>query len=127
MKIAETFKNLRLEKGLTQKELAEKLKIGQSTVNNYENDNRAPIPEIIIAYSKFFNVSTDYLLGLEDDFGSKAEKNAIKKSSSEDFTPEEIEMIKGIRELNFTDQNALKVVINSFLSKNSTAKEKIKQ
>ena len=127
MKTSEILKNLRLEKGLTQKELGKKLNIGQSTVNGYEKGLNAPVADILIAYSKFFNVSTDYLLGLEDEIDSKPEKTVIKKISSEDFTQEEIEIIKGIRELNFTDQNALKVVLNSFLSKNSTTKEKIKQ
>lgn len=126
MKIAETFKNLRLEKGLTQKELAEKLKIGQSTVNNYENENRAPIPEIIIAYSKFFNVSTDYLLGLEDDFGSKAEKSAVKKIVSEDFSPEEIEMIKKIRQLGPYEQTYIRAQIDALSdTAKSEQKEKI--
>lgn len=127
MKTSEILKNLRLEKGLTQKELGKKLNIGQSTVNGYEKGLNAPVADILIAYSKFFNVSTDYLLGLEDDFGNKADKNIVNKISSDSFTLEEIEMVKGIRLLSPTDQSALKVVINSFLSKNSTVKEKIKK
>lgn len=124
MKIAETFKSLRLEKGLTQKELAEKLNIGQSTVNNYENENRAPIPEIIIAYSKFFNVSTDYLLGLEDEIGGKAEKKIDKKISSEKLSTEEIEMIKKIRLLGPYEQTYIKAQIDAL---SDTAKSKQKE
>lgn len=126
MNIAETFKNLRLEKGLTQKELGEKLNIGQSTVNNYENENRIPIPEIIIAYSKFFNVSTDYLLGLEDDFGSKSEKSALKKIVSDDLSDEEIKMIKKIRLLGPYEQTYIKAQIDALSdTQKSKQKEKI--
>lgn len=127
LNFGEKLSELRKDKGLSVIELSKEIGFSKSVIYFWENGQREPTANAILVLSKFFNVSADYLLGLEDDFGSKTEKNAIKKIPSEDFTTEEIEMIKGIRELNFTDQNALKVVINSFLSKNSTAKEKIKQ
>ena len=120
----ENLIKLRKERNLTTRQIAEILKISKSTYNNWEKSVSQPDIENLIKLSDFFCVSVDYLLG---NTQAPEKKNAIKKISSEDFTPEEIEMIKGIRELNFTDQNALKVVINSFLSKNSTTKEKIKK
>lgn len=38
---------------------------------NYENGIATPPYEVLIAYTKFFDVSADYLLGLEDDFGAR--------------------------------------------------------
>ena len=126
LNFGEKLSELRKDKGLSVIELSKEIGFSKSVIYFWENGQREPTANAILVISRFFNVSTDYLLGLEDELGSKIEK-VVKKNSPEDFTPEEIEMIKGIRELNFTDQNALKVVINSFLSKNSIAKEKIKQ
>lgn len=126
LNFGEKLSELRKDKGLSVIELSKEIGFSKSVIYFWENGQREPTANAILVLSKFFNVSTDYLLGLEDEIGAKTEK-VVKKISSKDFTPEEIEMIKGIRELNFTDQNALKVVINSFLSKNSTAKEKLKQ
>ena len=70
MKTGEILKSLRLESNLTQKELAEKLGIGQSTIVGYERGDRETIATNLIKYANFFNVSTDYLLGRTDDLGN---------------------------------------------------------
>ncbi len=67
----EKLRALRLESGLTQKELAAKLNSTDKSIWNYENGIATPPYEVLIAYAKFFNVSADYLLGLEDDFGAR--------------------------------------------------------
>ncbi|MGN1235724.1 MAG: helix-turn-helix domain-containing protein [Christensenellaceae bacterium] len=64
------MKELRKESGLTQKELAQNLKIGQSSIVGYEQGTREPIASTLIAYANFFHVSVDYLLGREDEFGN---------------------------------------------------------
>lgn len=127
MKFSERLRYLIVENNISNSEFAEKIGYGKTAVYYWLNNKREPTANALSAIAKFFDVSADYLLGLEDDFGSKAEKSAVKKIVSDELSDEEIAMIKGIRELNFTDQNALKVVINSFLSKNSIAKEKIKK
>lgn len=65
-KFRERLKELRLEKGLTQKQLAENIGSVQSAVYYWENGQRIPSALSIIAIAKFFGVSADYLLGLED-------------------------------------------------------------
>lgn len=70
MKQYEILKSLRKENGLKQSELAKKLGIGQSTIVGYEKGLHEPTAEILSRYANFFNVSTDYLLGRTDDFGS---------------------------------------------------------
>lgn len=59
------LKQLRTEKGLTQKELASLIGTQHSIISFYENSDRFPTPEVIISISKIFHVSTDYLLGVE--------------------------------------------------------------
>lgn len=59
------------EQGRTQTELADFLNVRKSTVSEWVNDNNEPPMEVIVEIAKFLRVSTDYLLGLEDDTGAK--------------------------------------------------------
>ncbi len=59
------LKKLRLEEGLTQQQLADRLGITKSVVSYYELHERTPSPEILVKLAAIFHVSTDYLLGLE--------------------------------------------------------------
>lgn len=59
------LKKLRLQAGLTQKQLAEKIQVTKSVISYYELQERNPSPEILIKLSGIFHVSTDFLLGLE--------------------------------------------------------------
>ncbi len=62
----ERMKDLRLDRNLTQKQLAEVLGIAQNTYSQYETGvNGLPV-EMLIALCKFYDVSADYLLGLSD-------------------------------------------------------------
>ena len=69
MKFNEIIYNLRedAEPKLTQKELGIKLNLTQRKVSYLENGKNEPSIEDIIAYCKFFDVSSDYILGLTKD------------------------------------------------------------
>lgn len=58
------IKDLREDNDITQKELAEYLHIKQNTYSQYENGQRQLPLDILIALAKFYNTSTDYILGL---------------------------------------------------------------
>ncbi|MBO7149747.1 MAG: helix-turn-helix transcriptional regulator [Clostridia bacterium] len=60
------LKELRLEKELTQKELADALKTNNSSVCDWECGRTEPSIEMILNICRLFEVSADYLLGLED-------------------------------------------------------------
>lgn len=60
------LREIREEKGITQKRLAEYLHIRQNTYSQYENGQRQLPIETLIALAKFYNVSTDYILELTD-------------------------------------------------------------
>lgn len=59
-----TIKELRREKGISQRELAAAMGLGTTAINNYENGYRTPDADVVIRLSKYFDVSTDYLLGM---------------------------------------------------------------
>ena len=66
----ETFgkrlKELRLEKNLSQLELAKELSVGKSIISTWETDQSEPTLSNIKKIALFFGVSIDYLAGLED-------------------------------------------------------------
>ncbi len=60
------LKQLRREKGVTQKIVAKAIGVTESAYSNYEQGLREPSNQVLINLSKYFEVSTDYLLGLKD-------------------------------------------------------------
>lgn len=61
--LPEKLKTLRVQYGLSQKQVAEKLEVSPSIVSGYETGERTPSTENVLALSYLYNVSTDYLLG----------------------------------------------------------------
>ena len=60
------LKSLREENGIPQKEIARYLNIKQNTYSQYETGKRQLPIEFLIKLAKYYDVSTDYILGLED-------------------------------------------------------------
>lgn len=60
-----TLKTLRLNANMTQAQLARKLSLTKSVISAYETGLRLPSYDTLIHMTKIFNVSTDYLLGVE--------------------------------------------------------------
>lgn len=73
---------LRVGKGLSQAELGKILNIAQSTIAMYEKDKRRPDLGTLAMFAEYFNVSTDYLLGVNKPIISESErkKAEIKKA-----------------------------------------------
>lgn len=63
---ADRLKELRLKNNIKQTDIAEFLKIQPRTLRFYESGEREPNHETTIKLAEFFNVSTDYLLGVSD-------------------------------------------------------------
>ncbi len=60
------IKELREDSDLTQQMLADYLHIKQNTYSQYENGQRQLPIDALVALSKFYNTSTDYILELTD-------------------------------------------------------------
>ncbi len=61
------LKDLREDLDLKQKEIAEYLHIKQNTYSQYENGQRQVPIDVLIKLAKYYNVSTDYILGISDN------------------------------------------------------------
>jgi len=59
------LKKIRIEKGLTQQNLADMIGASKSLISCYENGKRTPSLENVISFMEIFGVSPDYLLGAD--------------------------------------------------------------
>ena len=66
MMIGERLIELRKDMGLTQKELSEKLFVNYRTYSGYERNEIEASDDFKIKLAHFYNVSIDYLLGIDD-------------------------------------------------------------
>ena len=66
MEFKDILRDLRLEKGLTQEQLAKDINFSMSIVNKWENGKKKPNFKALKILAKYFNVSANRLLGLED-------------------------------------------------------------
>lgn len=67
MTIHEMIKFYRMRDGLSQAELAQKIKVTPAAIGNYESGTRKPKPEIEEALADLFNVSIDNLRGIDSE------------------------------------------------------------
>ena len=66
--IADKIKALRESRGMTQAELARQLGITLSGVNAWEMGLSVPSTQYVVDLALFFNVSSDFLLGIDSSF-----------------------------------------------------------
>ncbi len=63
------LRKIREDLGLSQKELSLKLNVSPTNIYNYEIGRTEPSIDVLIKLADILNVSIDYLVGREDDFG----------------------------------------------------------
>ena len=66
-KIGQIIKELRIEKGISQMQLAKEIGCTQKAIDFWEKGINEPKASYIINLAKFFNVTCDFILGLEDN------------------------------------------------------------
>ncbi|MCI9667738.1 MAG: helix-turn-helix transcriptional regulator [Angelakisella sp.] len=64
--LGERLAYLRRREGISQKELGSKLNLSHYTISSYEKDRSEPNDEIKARIARYFNVSSDFLMGLID-------------------------------------------------------------
>lgn len=87
------LKELRDEKKLSQEEVAKAIGTSQTNIGRWEKGLNEPSSGFVIKLANYFEVSIDYLLGREDDFGN------IVVSENNEITPEEKELLTLFRSL----------------------------
>lgn len=119
MTFSKILTDLRTESGLTQKELASKINFGKSIVYYWETGQREPTSKALIALSNFFNVSIDFLLGREDDFG-----NVVVSAPNGNVSRADEKLLKDFYALGPFEQEYIRGQIQALLN---TSREVIKK
>ena len=81
--ISERIRGLREKNGISQAELARRLDVTRSSVNAWESGLSAPTTQYVVALTRVFHVSADYLLGTEPEY----------TLSLRGYSPEEIRLL----------------------------------
>lgn len=63
--ISERLKKLRENKGITQTQLAKLLSLTRSSINGWEMGTSIPSTQYVVELAKIYNVTTDYILGMD--------------------------------------------------------------
>lgn len=61
------LKTLRRQHHLTQTQVANRLNLSKTSISGYENNVKTPSQDVLIKLAGLYRVSTDYLLGLDDE------------------------------------------------------------
>lgn len=86
------FKELRLEKKLSQEKIAEDLEISQPLIAKWESHQSTPSPEMLDYIADYFNVSVDYLIGRSKYRNLEANNSELDNvlfSKAKDLTDDE--------------------------------------
>lgn len=93
------LREARKEKGLKQADLAKIVHVSLQTISGYETGYAQPPIDILVKLANALEVSTDYLLGRENDVGLVEIKTEL--------TTDEQELINLYRQLSYRDKNQL--------------------
>ena len=82
MKIGDQLKKARMDKNLTQEEVAEKIFVSRQSISNWENNKTYPDIGNVIALSDLYQISLDVLLKGSDNFMEHLEEstNLVKSN-----------------------------------------------
>ena len=98
---------LRTKKNISQIKLSTEIEISQELVSQYELGKSLPSIENLVKIADYFNCSTDYLLGLTNDFSKKSD---LKKDDLE-----VTELIQNYSYLSLKNREKLKSYLNYLL------------
>ncbi len=99
MTFSDRLKELRTYSNLTQKELASRCGVAQSCIAMLEKGRSEANVATLLALSRVFNVSTDYLLGLEDELGGRVSSSSSPMAAGVTYSDKEMDLIEAFRKL----------------------------
>lgn len=119
---SKNLRYLRQERNLTQLQLSELLHYTQSNISEWEKGSVEPKASALKTLSDFFDVSIEYLLGIEDDFG----KRTIEKATPQ-LNAEEQQLLNDYRALSAPGKQLIKTTLKTLLPSSEAAQRKNKK
>lgn len=107
-KFTERLKELRHERDVTQAKLGQYLEVGYTAIANYESGRNEPSIDTLVKIAKYFDVTADYLIGLEE-----------KQERDFSITKREAELLEAYSKLQEDQKGILLDLVQSMLSKES--------
>lgn len=113
------------ETGITQREFAEKIGVTEVTISRYLSGERSPRIEIVSKIADFFNVTVDYLLGIDREYGAatppeKHQEKQIEKHNAnlQNKKAEDERLVafyEGYNDLDEADKDVLMATFDAFI------------
>ncbi len=120
MQFGDILKDIRVEQNLTQMQLAKQANLAPSCIAMIETNKREPSAQTLIALANALNVTTDYLLGLENDYGIKKNDNFIQPL----YSKEEQQIIEDYRTLTPQLKKMIKDTLKTFTTSEEVKKHR---
>ncbi len=98
-------RELRLKRGLKQEALGGMLGVSQQTISKIENSMDSVSIDLLINLSRYFNVTTDYILGLSDE-----KRNLLQSSQANKKVNDYYDFIMEIEELTESNRNVVRIL-----------------
>lgn len=108
------IKELRVTKGLTQEELGNILNVQKAAISKYENGRAEPSVDILRKMTSFFNVSSDYLLGISE---------LVQPPAAPPLSPQEQDLLRKYRTLTPASRDAVNAVVDTYYSRDKPKTE----
>ena len=119
-RFGEILCELREDKGLTQLELSRILHISNSSISAYETGTREPNVEVLVALAAFFDVTTDYLLGIAP---YNISQHTLAEKLTDDYTVSDV--IETLQALTPTQVTAVVDLLDSMKTCNDLSKQAV--
>lgn len=81
--LSKRLRDLRIGRGLSQKQVAALIGVDSSTISTYESATRLPSYPALIRLAKVYGVSVDYLLGIEESYTASSLFNSLSRETRE--------------------------------------------
>lgn len=99
MSFSNNLKSLIIDEHITQNKLAQKIGYTQRAVSKWVNGQAEPTESAIVKCAKYFEVSTDYLLGLTSDDGAKLYSAPTASTMGDVHSSKELQLLEIYRNL----------------------------
>ena len=124
MTIGNLVCELRKEKGLRQKKLADAIGVSQAAIAKIEINRNEATSDTIRKLAKYFDVSADYLLGLTSDDGAELYSPPTAGTMGETLSHDERELLRLYRELSPYLQGMTMEAVKSWAKKGGDSSQK---
>ena len=94
VELGRKLRSLRLERGLNQRQVADRIGVTTSVISAYENNIRQPSYAVLVKLMGLFEVSADYLLGIADNH----DRGSQHLVSLDGLTPEKMTLVRQLVE-----------------------------